>query len=198
MALLAVTVAGGIVPWPRKGKGISIARTPFYRGYGSNVCQEKRSLPHLEKEKALASTVAEVELGFDNRTAFDEAERCLNCDVQTVFTTAKCIECDACMDICPTDCINFIDNAEEPELRQNLAIPATLEDQDIYVSDVLPTTRIMAKDENLCLHCGLCAERCPTSAWDMQKFYYSVTKAGQGQENREIANQSTAQTGATA
>ena len=155
--------------------------------YGSNVTDDVRfAVPHLEKEKALASTVAEVELGFDEATAFDEAERCLNCDVQTVFTTAKCIECDACTDICPTDCITFTDNADEDDLRQRLTVPAREISQDIYVSEDLPTTRIMAKDENVCLHCGLCAERCPTGAWDMQKFFYSVTKAGQDETNREL------------
>ena len=155
--------------------------------YGSNVTDDLRfAVPHLEKEKALASTVAEVELGFDEATAFEEAERCLNCDVQTVFTTSKCIECDACTDICPTDCITFTENGEEAELRPRLTIAAKELSQDIYVSEDLPTTRIMAKDENVCLHCGLCAERCPTGAWDMQKFFYSVTKAGQDDENREI------------
>ena len=108
-----------------------------------------------------------------------EAERCLNCDAQTVFTEEKCIECDACMDICPTDCINFIANADEPELRQTLRVQATNLAQDLYVSDDLPQTqRVMVKDEDLCLHCGLCAERCPTGAWDMQKFLYTVSKAG--------------------
>ena len=156
--------------------------------YGNQVTDDLRyQVPHLDKAEALASTVAEVELGFDVKTAFEEAERCLNCDVQTVFTTAKCIECDACVDICPTDCITFTDNADEDKLREALTIPARDLAQDVYVSSELPTQRIMAKDEDVCLHCGLCAERCPTAAWDMQKFYYSVTKAGQGQEDREIS-----------
>jgi len=122
----------------------------------------------------------EVELGFDELTAFKEAERCLNCDAQTVFTESKCIECDACVDICPTYCITFTTNDEESDLRRKLKVPALNLTQDLYVSDTLPTSRVMVKDEDVCLHCGLCAERCPTSAWDMQKFFYNVTKAGNG------------------
>jgi ferredoxin len=100
--------------------------------------------------------------------------------VQTVFTTSRCIECDACVDICPVDCINFTANAEEPALRGALRAPARDAGQDLYVSATLAQTgRVMVKDENVCLHCGLCAERCPTGAWDMQKFLYNVTKAGQ-------------------
>lgn len=147
--------------------------------YDSNVTSDVRyAVPHLEKEKALASRTAEVELGFDLKTAYEEAERCLNCDVQTVFTTAKCIECDACVDICPTDCITFTQNGEEAELRQRLEAKAENTDQDLYVSEDLPTARVLVKDEDVCLHCGLCAERCPTGAWDMQKFFYATTKAG--------------------
>ena len=147
--------------------------------YGNAVTDDARfAVPHLEKEKALASTTAEVELGFDAQTAFDEAERCLNCDVQTVFTTSKCIECDACTDICPTDCITFTQNGDESDLRNRLSGKADNVDQNLYVSSGLPTDRIMVKDENVCLHCGLCAERCPTGAWDMQKFFYATTKAG--------------------
>ncbi|MGI9287764.1 MAG: FAD-dependent oxidoreductase [Pseudomonadales bacterium] len=136
-------------------------------------------VPHAPKEKTLKDRKLEVELGFDPATAYMEAERCLNCDAQTVFTEDKCIECDACMDICPTDCINFIANADEKELRASLRAPAKNLGQDLYVSDILAQTqRVMIKDEDVCLHCGLCAERCPTGAWDMQKFLYTVTKAG--------------------
>ncbi|MBX7153712.1 MAG: 4Fe-4S dicluster domain-containing protein, partial [Bacteriodetes bacterium] len=120
----------------------------------------------------------EVELGFDQSIGFKEAQRCLNCDVQTVFNENRCIECDACMDICPTSCINFTLNGEEDDLRTRLLAPAHIESQDLYVSAELKTKRVMVKDENVCLHCGLCAERCPTAAWDMQKYIYQVTKAG--------------------
>ena len=119
----------------------------------------------------------EVELGFDPELAFGETMRCLNCDVQTVFTDQLCIECDACVDICPTDCISFTDNGTEAELRSRLTAPADNESQDLYISGALKTTRIMAKNEDLCLHCGLCAERCPTNAWDMRKFLYNTAKA---------------------
>ena len=147
--------------------------------YDSNVTSDVRyAVPHLEKEKALASRTAEVELGFDLQTAYEEAERCLNCDVQTVFVAGKCIECDACTDICPTDCITFTKNGEENDLRQRLEAKAENTEQDLYVSEELPTTNILVKDEDVCLHCGLCAERCPTGAWDMQKFFYATTKAG--------------------
>ncbi len=137
-------------------------------------------VPQADKRKTLTDRKLEVELGFDIETAFNEAQRCLNCDVQTVFETPKCIECDAFVDICPTDCITFTENSEEEaELRQRLSAPASNLAQDLYVSTELPTRRVMVKDENVCLHCGLCAERCPTAAWDMQKFLYNVTKAGQ-------------------
>src|SRR5690606_14067811 len=145
--------------------------------YDSLVADDHRfKVPHANKEVSLKSLKAEVELGFDPQTAFREAQRCLNCDVQTVFSTSLCIECDACMDICPTSCITFTANGEEDELRQRLLVPANNETQDLYVSTELPTQRVMVKDEDVCLHCGLCAERCPTSAWDMKKYLYSVTK----------------------
>ena len=145
--------------------------------YDSEVTIDKRFVvPQAEKKLTLSDRKKEVELGFDNLTGFKEAERCLNCDVQTVFTTSKCIECDACVDICPTACINFVEDGEEMDLRNRLKAPATELTQDLYVSTKLPTQRVMVKDENVCLHCGLCAERCPTSAWDMQKFFYNVTK----------------------
>jgi len=127
-------------------------------------------VPHREKALALVDIKAEVELGFDPALAFKEAQRCLNCDVQTVFAPKLCIECDACVDICPVDCITFTEDGEEAELRTRLNAPAMDTTQDIYVSDGLKTGRIMAKDEDVCLHCGLCAERCPTGAWDMQRF----------------------------
>jgi formate dehydrogenase beta subunit len=123
-------------------------------------------------------------MGFDRATAFKEAERCLNCDVQTVFSNTLCIECDACVDICPMDCITFTVNGAD--LRTRLNAPATNLTQDLYISGTLKTGRIMAKDEDVCLHCGLCAERCPTGAWDMQKFLLEMTPAGPGCRIREI------------
>jgi len=135
-------------------------------------------VPWAKAEAALASIQVEVELGFDARTAFKEASRCLNCDVQTVFTPKLCIECDACVDICPMDCISFTLNGDETDLRGRLSAPALNLTQDLLVSDPVTTGRVMVKDEDVCLHCGLCAERCPTGAWDMQKFLLHTTKAG--------------------
>ena len=127
---------------------------------------------------ALSNIKVEVELGFDEALAATEAQRCLNCDVQTVFADNLCIECDACVDICPMDCITFTDNAEEPELRTHLTAPAGNLEQDLYVSGDLATGRVMVKDEDVCLHCGLCAERCPTNAWDMQKSVLHIPQLG--------------------
>ena len=139
--------------------------------YDNDVSIDLRfKVPHREKAVALIDIKAEVELGFDLEVAFKEAQRCLNCDVQTVFAPKLCIECDACVDICPVDCITFTDNGDEDELRGRLMAPAHNISQDLYISEALKTLRIMAKDEDVCLHCGLCAERCPTGAWDMQRF----------------------------
>jgi formate dehydrogenase (NADP+) beta subunit len=146
--------------------------------YDNDVSLDLRyKVPHRDKLQALKDIKAEVELGFDDKLAFVEAQRCLNCDVQTVFTDKLCIECDACVDICPVDCITFTENGEEAELRLRLNAPAHDPTQDLYVSGALKTGRIMAKDEDVCLHCGLCAERCPTGAWDMQRFLLDVAQA---------------------
>jgi NADPH-dependent glutamate synthase beta subunit-like oxidoreductase len=147
--------------------------------YASMVSEEERNIvPHVDLDEAIHSHKLEVELGFDKDVALEEAERCLNCDVETIFTETKCIECDACIDICPVDCLTFAQNEEEATLRRSLNVPALNLGQDIFVSDHLKTGRVMVKDEDVCLHCGLCAERCPTSAWDMQKFLYISPKAG--------------------
>ena len=147
--------------------------------FDNDVSQASRfKVPWAKAEQALASIRVEVELGFDAATAFKEAARCLNCDVQTVFAKDACIECDACVDICPMDCITFTSNGEESDLRTRLKAPALNLAQDLYVSGGLKTGRVMVKDEDVCLHCGLCAERCPTGAWDMQKFLLNTTQAG--------------------
>ncbi len=140
----------------------------------------RHKVPHVAPEVSLKDIRIEVEKGFDQGLGYREAQRCLNCDVQTVFAAKLCIECDACVDICPTDCITFTENAEEPALRTMLKAPAKNITQDLYVADGLETGRVMVKDEDVCLHCGLCAERCPTGAWDMQKFLLEMTQAGAG------------------
>jgi len=139
---------------------------------------KRHLVPHADKRVSLKDVKMEVELGFDRELGYREAQRCLNCDVQTVFTDNLCIECDACVDICPMDCITFTQNGEEPELRERLTAPALNDTQDLYASGVLKTGRIMVKDEDVCLHCGLCAERCPTNAWDMQKSVIHVPQLG--------------------
>jgi NADPH-dependent glutamate synthase beta subunit-like oxidoreductase len=147
--------------------------------YKNEVMPDQRyKVPHRDLKIALKDIKSEVELGFDDKLAFQEAGRCLNCDVETVFTPSLCIECDACVDICPMDCITFTPNGDEADLRQRLSAPALNLTQDLYVEDGLKTGRVMVKDEDVCLHCGLCAERCPTGAWDMQKFFLTMTHAG--------------------
>ena len=150
--------------------------------YDNDIANDKRfKVPHRDKAQALKDVKAEVELGFDQTLGFKEAQRCLNCDVQTVFTAKVCIECDACVDICPMDCITFTPDGDEADLRQRLTAPSLHPDQGLYASEPLRMTgRIMAKDEDVCLHCGLCAERCPTGAWDMQKYLVQMTHAGPG------------------
>jgi formate dehydrogenase beta subunit len=146
--------------------------------YDNDISADKRyRVPLRDKVVALRDIKAEVELGYDIELALKEAERCLNCDVQTVFTSSLCIECDACVDICPMDCITFTPNADEADLRTMLKAPSRNLTQDLYVADGLKTGRVMVKDEDVCLHCGLCAERCPTGAWDMQKYLIDMTLA---------------------
>ena len=147
--------------------------------YDNQVSEEARkTVPVKSLESTLADIKLELELGFDFKLACAEAERCLNCDVQTVFVQKACIECDACADICPAECLNFIADGTEDELRGRLRAPARNPDQALYVSDQLKTGRVMVKDENVCFHCGMCAERCPTGAWDMQKFLLEAAQAG--------------------
>jgi formate dehydrogenase (NADP+) beta subunit len=139
----------------------------------------RQKMRHVELERRLRSLEVEVEAGFDLAQTLKEAERCLNCDVQTHFTAPLCIECDACVDICPLSCLTITRNGEEDDLRNRLTAPALNLDQPLYVSEGLPqTTRVMVKDEDLCIHCGLCAERCPTAAWDMRAFELRIPYAG--------------------
>jgi ferredoxin len=147
--------------------------------YHNDVSNEARfKVPWAAAEQALANIRVEVELGYDAATAFREANRCLNCDVQTLFNKAACIECDACVDVCPMDCISFTQNGDEDDLRNRLKAPAQNREQSLYVLAALKTNRVMVKDEDVCLHCGLCAERCPTGAWDMKKFLLQTAQAG--------------------
>jgi len=146
--------------------------------YDNGIHGDRRyRVPLKDTVIALRDIRTEVELGFDTKLAYAEAQRCLNCDVQTVFSGQLCIECDACVDICPMDCITFTANGDESELRPRLMAPALNVDQPLYVSPAVKTGRVMVKDEDVCLHCGLCAERCPTGAWDMQKFLLDMTHA---------------------
>ena len=148
--------------------------------YHNSVSDDERfAIPHVAKETALKDRLVEVELGFTKDLGYAETQRCLNCDVQTVFIEDKCIECDSCEDICPMDCINFVaDQENEEEMRAALRVPSTNLAQDLFVSEALPTNRLMVKDEDVCVHCGLCAERCPTGAWDMQKFLFHEAQVG--------------------
>ena len=147
--------------------------------YDNQIHPDARyKVPWRDVNQTLRNIKVEVEMGFDVATAWKEAQRCLNCDVQTVFTSKLCIECDACVDICPMDCITFTADGEEADLRRRLNAPAANATQDLYVQGGLKTARVMVKDEDVCLHCGLCAERCPTGAWDMQKFLLNMTHAG--------------------
>jgi NADPH-dependent glutamate synthase beta subunit-like oxidoreductase/ferredoxin len=131
---------------------------------------ERRMMPHVELKERFKKLDIEVELGFTVEQTIEEVERCLNCDAQTVFSARLCIECDACIDICPVNCLTITSNGDEEDLRARLSAPAENNEQDLYVSEDLPHTgRVMVKDEDLCVHCSLCAERCPTGAWDMQK-----------------------------
>jgi NADPH-dependent glutamate synthase beta subunit-like oxidoreductase len=165
----------------RPAPGVDVASTKMgihEWSYDNAISLDLRfKVPHRDKLLALRDIKAEVELGFDEKLAYAEAERCLNCDVQTVFSDSLCIECDACVDICPVDCISFVPNGDEADLRTRLSAPAHNLTQALYVSSALKTGRIMAKDEDVCLHCGLCAERCPTGAWDMERYLIDVAQA---------------------
>ncbi|OWW18763.1 FAD-dependent oxidoreductase [Noviherbaspirillum denitrificans] len=147
----------------------------------------RHKVPLEELHVARKSIKIEVERGFTPQAAAKEAQRCLNCDVQSIFTASRCIECDACIDICPMDALTLTENGEEQELRGRLKAPSLHPTQPLYVSAPMKTGRIMVKDEDLCLHCSLCAERCPTGAWDMQKFTLKTTQAGAACRDQHIA-----------
>jgi ferredoxin len=142
---------------------------------------------HVPLEKRFAELGKEVELGFDAEQTAQEVERCLNCDIQTVFTDSLCIECDACLDICPTQCLTITANGEEADLVKRLKAPVLEPEQPMFVSEELKqTARVMVKDENFCIHCGLCAERCPTAAWDMQKSLLNFPRAVDYDDGNDI------------
>jgi formate dehydrogenase beta subunit len=148
----------------------------YHNGYDP---VSRAKMQHVDLAVRFQALTTEVEMGFDAAQTAHEVQRCLNCDVQTAFEAPKCIECDACIDICPLHCLTITRDGEEPDLRERLTAPAENLDQALYVSASLPhTARVMVKDEDVCIHCGLCAERCPTSAWDMQKFDLLIPYAG--------------------
>jgi ferredoxin len=139
----------------------------------------RQKMKHVDLEKRFKELSVEVELGFSTEQTTREVERCLNCDIQTVFDAPRCIECDACIDVCPVQCLTIAKNGDETELRSRLSAPAKNPTQALFVSEELPQTkRVMLKDEDICVHCGLCAERCPTAAWDMQKSEVILPYAG--------------------
>ena len=139
----------------------------------------RQKMIHVDLKQRFEQLNIEVELGFNAEQTAREVQRCLNCDIETVFVEKRCIECDACVDICPVQCLTITRDGDEADLRTRLSAPATNVEQAIYASEVLPQTgRVMVKDEDVCVHCGLCAERCPTAAWDMQKFDLITPYAG--------------------
>jgi len=157
---------------PPRGVNLSSQKMGMHEWSFSNDFDPagRRLMPHVELKERFKKLDIEVELGFTAEQAAQEVERCLNCDIQTVFTANLCIECDACIDICPVNCLTITQNGDEADLRTRLSAPADNVEQSLYVSGDLPqTARVMVKDEDLCVHCSLCAERCPTGAWDMQK-----------------------------
>ncbi len=154
---------------------------------------ERRLVPHVSLKERFKKLNIEVELGYSAEIAEQEVQRCLNCDVQTVFEAKLCIECDACIDICPVDCLTMTADGAEAELRTRLRAPARNPQQALYVSAALKQTgRVMVKDEDLCVHCGLCAERCPTAAWDMQKSTIHWPHAGDGEKQCQPRERRTA------
>ena len=168
---------------PPRGMNLHTQKMGLYEWSYSNDYNpaHRAKMKHVDLVERFKTLNREVELGFDPEQTAREVQRCLNCDVQTVFKDKLCIECDACIDICPVTCLTITHDADEATLRGRLTVPATNNAQALYVSGALPQTgRVMVKDEDVCVHCGLCAERCPTGAWDMQKFLLDITHAGEG------------------
>ncbi len=174
---------------PARGMNLLSTKMGIHEWSYSNDFEdsERRQMRHVELTERFKNIRIEVELGFDPEQTALEVERCLNCDVQTVFSEKLCIECDACMDVCPVYCLTITEDGDEDDLRQRLRAPADNKDQVLYVSDALPQTgKVMVKDENLCIHCGLCAERCPTGAWDMRKSQLKIPYANKTVEEKNI------------
>jgi formate dehydrogenase beta subunit len=166
---------------PEQGMTLSSTKMGLHEwAYSNNYnIAERQKMMHVELPVRFSSMTTEVEKGFTAEQTQAEVERCLNCDMETHFMPSLCIECDACIDICPVDCLAITINGDEPFLRERFNAPASNLEQPLYVSDPLKQTRrVMLKDENVCLHCGLCAERCPTYAWDMRKFVLQIPYAG--------------------
>jgi NADPH-dependent glutamate synthase beta subunit-like oxidoreductase len=167
---------------PPRGVTLSSTKMGLHEwAYSNNYAPVPRQkMVHVDMPLRFSNMTIEVETGFTPEQTKAEVERCLNCDVQTHFTAPACIECDACIDICPVDCLTIAPNGEEADLRERLTAPATNLEQPLFVSRALKQTgRVMVKDENVCVHCGLCAERCPTYAWDMRKSVVHIPAAGQ-------------------
>jgi ferredoxin len=166
---------------PPQGMNLASAKMGIHEwSYKNDYNPGKREkMSHVDLKRRFEKMNIEVELGFSAEQTAREVERCLNCDIQTVFQDSLCIECDACVDVCPVLCLTIAPDAEEPQLRKHLSAPANNTKQALFASGPLPQTkRLMLKDEDMCVHCGLCAERCPTAAWDMQKFDLLIPYAG--------------------
>jgi NADPH-dependent glutamate synthase beta subunit-like oxidoreductase/ferredoxin len=179
-----------------RGVNLASAKMGIHEWSYSNAYDAslRRIMPHVELKQRFKKLNIEVELGFTAEQVATEVERCLNCDLQTVFTADLCIECDACIDICPVDCLTILPNGEQADIEAGLKTRRLNEDQPLFVSESLKQTRrVMVKDENLCVHCGLCAERCPTGAWDMQKstvqIPYAIDEAERSEQRWQKARQ---------
>ena len=180
-------IGAAVTDRPPQGMTLASAKLGMHAWQYSNDYSPapRQKMTHAELEARFSNLAVEVELGFTPQQVTDEVERCLNCDIETHFTANLCIECDACVDVCPVTCLTITPDGEEVDIRTRLSAPAINPAQALYVSPGLPQTkRVMVKDEDICLHCGLCAERCPTGAWDMRRFDLLLPYAGASQESR--------------